>query len=72
MKMTIDNRLCHLCFQDKEREEKSPLKRIPVEQILALQRQEQEEKELKEAKRNQAFKVRGINYIPESGIAADE
>jgi hypothetical protein len=59
-------------LQDKEREEKSPLKRIPVEQILALQREQQEERDVKEAKRNLAFKQRGINYIPEGGITADE
>ncbi len=38
---------------------------MSVETILAAQREEQEERKIKEIKRNQAFKERGI-IIPDS------
>jgi len=57
---------------DKEKEAKSPLKSVPVDTILAAQREEQEEKRIRDARRNQAFKERGILYLADPGIVADE
>jgi len=53
---------------DKEKEEKTTLKCVPVETILAAQREEQEERLLKETRRTQAFKERGINYNTECAL----
>jgi len=56
---------------DKEKEDNSPLHSVSVETILAAQREEQEERKIKETKRNQAFKERGM-IIPETGIPHDD
>ncbi|XP_021960853.1 U6 snRNA-associated Sm-like protein LSm1 [Folsomia candida] len=56
---------------DKEKEDNSPLHSVSVETILAAQREEQEERKIKDARRIKAFKERGI-IIPETGIPHDD
>ncbi|CAL8115310.1 unnamed protein product [Orchesella dallaii] len=53
---------------DKEKEESSNLKCVAVDTILAAQREEQEEKTIKELKRSEALKQRGMSYLHDSGI----
>jgi len=58
---------------DKEKEETSNLKCVAVDTILAAQREEQEERSVKETKRNEALKQRGMTYLADAGgIMNDE
>lgn len=65
----VIHKYCNL--QDKEKEDNSPLHSVSVETILAAQREEQEERKIKDARRIKAFKERGI-IIPETGIPHDD